>query len=42
VIGPRQGFKNRKFPVVNIQDVFIGTGLLWFGWTGFNGFLNII
>lgn len=40
VIGPRRGFNKHTFHVVNIQEVFVGTGLLWFGWAGFNGGSN--
>ncbi len=29
VIGPRRGFNKHTFHVVNIQEVFVGTGLLW-------------
>lgn len=29
--------ENREIPPANIPYVLIGTGLLWFGWFGFNG-----
>lgn len=29
--------ENRDIPPANIPYVLIGTGLLWFGWSGFNG-----
>jgi Amt family ammonium transporter len=34
VVGPRA--TRLKVPV-NIKSVYVGTGLLWFGWIGFNG-----
>ncbi len=37
VIGPRQGFKKRSFMPHNLPMTLLGTGLLWFGWFGFNG-----
>lgn len=37
VIGPRKGFGKRSFIPHNLPMTVIGTGLLWFGWFGFNG-----
>ena len=37
VIGPRKGFPKRQFIPHNLPMTLIGTGLLWFGWFGFNG-----
>jgi Amt family ammonium transporter len=36
VIGPRQGFGRHSFMPHNLPMTVIGTGLLWFGWFGFN------
>lgn len=37
VLGPREAHnKNHEFQPVNIPYVILGTGLLWFGWFGFN------
>ena len=36
-IGPRKGFGKRQFIPHNLPMTVIGTGLLWFGWFGFNG-----
>ncbi len=36
IIGPRQGFKKRSFMPHNLPMTLLGTGLLWFGWFGFN------
>jgi Amt family ammonium transporter len=36
-IGPRKGFPKRQFIPHNLPMTLIGTGLLWFGWFGFNG-----
>ena len=33
-VGPR---KQKLKEPVNLSSVYIGTGLLWFGWLGFNG-----
>src|SRR5215204_3275649 len=33
----RVKIENREIPPANIPYVLIGTGLLWFGWFGFNG-----
>ncbi|MGE4297973.1 MAG: ammonium transporter [Desulfovibrionaceae bacterium] len=37
VIGPRKGFGSRPFIPHNLPMTLLGTGLLWFGWFGFNG-----
>lgn len=37
VVGPRQGFGKRSFMPHSLPMTFVGTGLLWFGWFGFNG-----
>lgn len=37
VIGPRQGYGLRSFMPHNLPMTMMGTGLLWFGWFGFNG-----
>jgi Amt family ammonium transporter len=37
VIGPRIGYGKRMFLPHNLPMTLIGTGLLWFGWFGFNG-----
>ncbi len=36
VLGPRKGFKRENFIPHNLPMTFLGTGLLWFGWFGFN------
>ena len=37
VIGPRKGYGKDSFMPHNLPMTLIGTGLLWFGWFGFNG-----
>ena len=37
VIGPRKGYGSRNFMPHNLPMTMLGTGLLWFGWFGFNG-----
>ncbi len=37
VIGPRRGYGRQSFMPHNLPMTVIGTGLLWFGWFGFNG-----
>ncbi|MEN8190947.1 MAG: ammonium transporter [Thermodesulfobacteriota bacterium] len=37
VIGPRKGYGKRSFMPHNLPMTMLGTGLLWFGWFGFNG-----
>lgn len=37
VIGPRKGFGKQSILPHNLPMTVLGTGLLWFGWFGFNG-----
>jgi ammonium transporter, Amt family len=37
VIGPRKGYGKTSFMPHNLPMTMLGTGLLWFGWFGFNG-----
>jgi len=37
VIGPRKGYRKTSFMPHNLPMTMLGTGLLWFGWFGFNG-----
>ncbi|GAB6126659.1 ammonium transporter [Humidesulfovibrio idahonensis] len=37
VIGPRKDYGKRQFFPHNLPMTLTGTGLLWFGWFGFNG-----
>ena len=37
VIGPRRGYGHTNFMPHNLPMTMLGTGLLWFGWFGFNG-----
>lgn len=37
VIGPRRGYGEKNFMPHNLPMTLLGTGLLWFGWFGFNG-----
>ena len=37
IIGPRNGYGKRMFIPHNLPMTLLGTGLLWFGWFGFNG-----
>ncbi len=37
VIGPRHNFERENFLPHNLPMTMLGTGLLWFGWFGFNG-----
>lgn len=37
VIGPRKNFGRANFMPHNLPMTLLGTGLLWFGWFGFNG-----
>jgi Amt family ammonium transporter len=37
VIGPRRGYGRSSFMPHNLPMTLLGTGLLWFGWFGFNG-----
>jgi ammonium transporter, Amt family len=36
VIGKRRGFKTEAFVPHNLTMTILGTGILWFGWFGFN------
>lgn len=36
-VGPRQDKDRERFPPNNILMMLAGAGLLWMGWTGFNG-----
>ncbi len=36
-LGPRKGFGRESFMPHNLPMTLLGTGLLWFGWFGFNG-----
>lgn len=37
VLGRRRGWRTDYMPPHNLPLVLLGTGLLWFGWFGFNG-----
>lgn len=37
VLGPRKGYGKMSFMPHNLPMTMLGTGLLWFGWFGFNG-----
>ena len=37
VIGPRRGYPETPMPPHNLTMTVMGTGMLWFGWFGFNG-----
>ena len=37
VLGPRRGYGKTSFMPHNLPMTMLGTGLLWFGWFGFNG-----
>ncbi|KAL7587061.1 ammonium transporter 2 member 5 [Lactuca sativa] len=36
-VGPRESKDRERFPPNNILLMLLGAGLLWMGWTGFNG-----
>ncbi len=36
MLGPRKGFGSEPMPPHNLPMTVLGTGLLWFGWFGFN------
>ncbi len=36
-LGPRKGYGKESFLPHNLPMTLLGTGLLWFGWFGFNG-----
>ena len=37
ILGPRKGYGRESFLPHNLPMTLLGTGLLWFGWFGFNG-----
>jgi ammonium transporter, Amt family len=41
VLGRRIGYKKEPMPPHSLMMVLIGTGLLWFGWFGFNAGSNL-
>ncbi|MGE0741458.1 MAG: ammonium transporter [Hyphomonadaceae bacterium] len=41
VLGKRTGYKKEPMPPHSLMMVLIGTGLLWFGWFGFNAGSNL-
>ena len=41
VLGPRMGFMKEPIPPHNLVLTYIGAGLLWFGWFGFNAGSNL-
>ena len=36
VLGKRKGYPDQRMPPHNLPMTMIGTGILWFGWAGFN------
>jgi Amt family ammonium transporter len=41
VLGPRIGYRKEPMPPHSLTMTMIGTGLLWFGWFGFNAGSNL-
>jgi Amt family ammonium transporter len=41
VLGPRHGYDRKPIPPHSLTMTLIGTGLLWFGWFGFNAGSNL-
>ncbi|MDX2237673.1 MAG: ammonium transporter [Hyphomonadaceae bacterium] len=41
ILGRRTGYKKEPMPPHSLTMVLIGTGLLWFGWFGFNAGSNL-
>jgi Amt family ammonium transporter len=41
VLGRREGYKKEPMPPHSLMMVLTGTGLLWFGWMGFNAGSNL-
>ena len=37
LVGPRKGWPQSGRPPHDVTQIILGTGLLWFGWFGFNG-----
>lgn len=41
ILGKRKGYRQEPMPPHNLTFTLIGTGLLWFGWVGFNAGSNL-